>query len=475
MSSIRWRTVIAMMLVGIIPIILINRYAWNYFRSYTQKELENRMIDTAEIAGHLYLRLTNTSLSNNNDRARIDDILEDLGRDTQSRVQLLSPQGVVRYDSLQGATIGADYSQRLEIQYASQGQYKARYHSVGDRHLVFYYCALPVYSTDQSLIAIAYVSRHTKTLVSAIERLYINQYRATWIALIITLCVACLLAIGLTQRLNRLKKNIRNYSLHPDQPPKSLRIAGHDEMAQLSDIFDQLTAELHRKNTYNRDFVSDILHELKTPVTSIRGATELLLDGAAEDPGYRLRFLENILFETQRLQRLYTELSTLTALDNPNQSEQTNNNYTEFMQATCHRAETAFPQPRAPLIYNPPDKAILARFSACQIEQLLYILLDNAFRYTPPTGCVTLSISLSENFIHTSVTDTGSGISESNINRIFDRFFTTESKSGAQSHGSGLGLSIARRIIENHGGTIRVESKSGQGSTFTFRFPTQNG
>jgi signal transduction histidine kinase len=235
----------------------------------------------------------------------------------------------------------------------------------------------------------------------------------------------------------------------------------------------QLAAEIDKRNQYNRDFISTVMHELKMPLTAIKGASELLEQGAAEKPEARRKFISNIRFEAERMIRMVAELAELTKLDiEVLRGQKETVDYVAFVREVAERIEPTFEQRHAAFRVALPDKKLPVRIVPGRIEQVISNLVENAFRYTPVTGAVELIVEEGpDRAVITRVCDTGCGIPAANLHKVFDRFFTTEPKNKAKDYGSGLGLAIARSIVENHGGTIGVESVPGQGARFSFRLP----
>jgi signal transduction histidine kinase len=255
--------------------------------------------------------------------------------------------------------------------------------------------------------------------------------------------------------------------------PARLDIGGKDEIAELAASVESMQNTIESRSKYNRDFVSTVMHELKMPLTAIKGAAELLAEGAADKKEARDRFISNIRHESDRMVKLVWELRELTRLDTEaltGQKEQVE--YAAFIKEAVSRITDSLDREHAQINVEVPPEKISVRIMPGRIEQVLANLIDNAVRYTPPTGTITISVSSGKDKrIVTSIRDTGCGIAQSNIGKVFDRFFTTEPKDQPKDYGSGLGLAIASSIITNHGGKIWVETKEGQGASFSFTLP----
>ena len=225
-----------------------------------------------------------------------------------------------------------------------------------------------------------------------------------------------------------------------------------------------------RNEQFRRDYVANISHELRTPLQTLRGLIESLADGMVKSEEDRKRYYNIILDETMRLSRLITDMLELSKLQSGTMAMKTfpfdlNNLISDLeikMRPIIEEAglnfNVIFNSGHLPTVMGNPDR----------VEQILIILLDNAKKYTPPGKSITIMTDYieAEKKVYVSVADTGQGIHEYDINNIFDRFFKADRARGKK--GTGLGLSIAKELLTYMGETIKVTSKYGEGSTFTF-------
>jgi two-component system phosphate regulon sensor histidine kinase PhoR len=215
------------------------------------------------------------------------------------------------------------------------------------------------------------------------------------------------------------------------------------------------------------------MHELTTPLTAIRGAAEVLQGRGGEHAETRGKFLSNIRLETERMNSIVGELNELTKLDTEARLRSREPvDYGRCITGILERLEPTFPARRPRIVLRLPDDALQVSAVPGRLEQVFANLLDNAIRYTDADGRIEISVERGAGkTVVTTVRDSGCGIAPSNLEKVFDRFFTTEPKGAPNEHGSGLGLAIVKRIIENHKGTIRVESEPGRGAAFVFTLP----
>jgi signal transduction histidine kinase len=242
-----------------------------------------------------------------------------------------------------------------------------------------------------------------------------------------------------------------------------------DEVGQLATAFNRMSAELQNLEQSRRDLVANVSHELKTPIAAIRAHLENLLDGVEQpDP----TTLQVMLTQTERLGRLIEQLLELSRLESgelPLLREETplaplvTQVLSEIEVARSDRGvvvESALP------IDLPPVDADRER-----VHQVLFNLVDNAVRFTPSGGAVTVSAHSHNGSVEVRVADTGVGIPSEHLPRLFDRFYRADPARSREDGGTGIGLAIARSVVEAHGGHIRAESELGEGSVFTFDLP----
>jgi len=230
--------------------------------------------------------------------------------------------------------------------------------------------------------------------------------------------------------------------------------------------------DLRKLERVRRDFVANVSHEFRTPLTAIQGFSETLLGGAMNDPQNRDRFLGIILEHARRLARLTDDLLMLSKMDADRLELELRPLPVEQLVAGC--VETA--QPRAVekdlrLSVNLGKKLPDIAGDRRRLTEVLQNLLDNAIQYTPAGGQIMVSAEKRDGEVVFTVSDTGIGIPQADQPRIFERFYRVDVARSREVGGTGLGLSIAKHLMEAHGGRLWVESEVGQGSQFHFSVP----
>jgi two-component system phosphate regulon sensor histidine kinase PhoR len=220
------------------------------------------------------------------------------------------------------------------------------------------------------------------------------------------------------------------------------------------------------------EFVANVSHELRTPLTSIQGFIETLKDGAINDPEKAHHFLKIIEKQSNKLNNLIEDLLRLSKIES---QEITMNlqtiNLRDLLDKTISEFEGKISQKEQQVKINIPPQFPLLKVDPEQIELVLRNLLDNAIKFTPGKGEISISALEREKDIYIEIADSGMGISAEHLPRIFERFYRVNKDRSRKLGGTGLGLAIVKHIIQAHQGTIGVESKPGKGSKFFFNLP----
>ena len=230
--------------------------------------------------------------------------------------------------------------------------------------------------------------------------------------------------------------------------------------------------ELRRLERVRQDFVANVSHEFRTPLTAIQGFAETLLGGALEDPINRRRFVEIIREHAMRLARLTEDLLKLSRIEAGQlKLEFRPVSVTQLIDSCMETAQLKAVPKRLSLAVQLPAELPPVRGDANSLQEVLQNLLDNALQYTPAGGKIEVSALSTDSRVVVTVADTGIGIPQVEQERIFERFYRVDAARSREAGGTGLGLSIARHIMEAHGGHLWVESAVGEGSRFHFSIP----
>lgn len=290
---------------------------------------------------------------------------------------------------------------------------------------------------------------------------------------------ATFLSGSITERLTRLARGAARLS--EGELSTRLPVDGDDEVARVTRAFNRMAARLEEAaaraeadENARRTLIAGASHDLRTPLASLRAMLDALADGVVADPETTARYLAQSQAEIGRMSRLIDDLFELASLDAGLEivGEQASlaDLISDSLAACAARAEArgiALEGSVAPGI----DPVWMA---SGKIDRVLANLLDNALRHTPAGGCVRVHAGLQDGLVLVAVSDTGEGIPPEDLPQLFDDFFRgdrSRTRAGEEDNGAGLGLAIARRLVEAHGGTIWAESAPGAGATVRFTLP----
>lgn len=235
-------------------------------------------------------------------------------------------------------------------------------------------------------------------------------------------------------------------------------------------IVAQDVTTLRRLQTVRQDFVANVSHELRTPLASIRAMAETLQDGPGMEERISRSFLETIISEVDRLTRIANDLLTLSEAES-RPSSKAGFDFSKLTESVIIRFHGPAKQAGITLQAGiEPGITVIA--AQDQMEQVLVNLIDNAIKYNSPGGSVDVAVRGSPGSVHLTVSDTGFGIAQEHLSRIFERFYRVDRARSRQSGGTGLGLSIVKHIVEAHDGSITANSDFNRGSAFKVDLPT---
>ena len=403
-----------------------------------------------------------------------------MAEDAGGRITVVRADGAVLADSAANPAGMENHRKRPEIEAAFRAGVGSDIRQSATIGVSFLYVAVPV-PGGASVIRVAYPLAEIQRQVGQLRgRILLS----TALAFLPAILIAALLARVLSSRLAEIM--MHTGELARGNFRSRLGTTDSSELGQLSGSLNttaenleqivlqlqQEHAELEKLERIRKDFVINVSHELRTPLASIQGYTETLIDGALNDPEHNLRFLGIIRHNAERLARLTEDLLTLSRVEQNRQKF-------EFdfhrVNALIHDAfELVGPIARKARIELVEERAadeVLVCCDAEAVSQILSNLMDNAVKYTPAGGMITVGAKEQGRMVEFSVQDTGAGIPAEDLPRLFERFYRVDKARSRELGGTGLGLSIVKHLVAAHGGSTRVESEVGKGSRFCFTLP----
>ncbi len=245
-------------------------------------------------------------------------------------------------------------------------------------------------------------------------------------------------------------------------------VKSKDEIGQLADSLEYMAGELNKMEEYRKNFIANISHDFRSPLTSIKGYLEAMLDGTIPQEKYE-RYLRIVLNESARLTKLTSGLLELNEFDNHELVlNRQSFDIVDVIRSTRNTMEGLCENKHLDFRINCPAENTIVYADKMKIGQVVYNLVDNAIKFSPEGGRIQVTVSEKADKLLVSVKDEGPGIEKDKQNKVWVRFYKTDSSRGKDKKGTGLGLAITKEIIKAHGEHINLVSKEGEGSDFIF-------
>ncbi|MDR3240232.1 MAG: cell wall metabolism sensor histidine kinase WalK [Clostridiales bacterium] len=249
---------------------------------------------------------------------------------------------------------------------------------------------------------------------------------------------------------------------------KRVTVSGRDEVSELADSLNNMAESLDQQEKNRRDFIANISHDLRSPLTSMRGFIEAVMDGTIP-PEKTHHYLSIVLDETERLTKLTNDIVDLSQIQAMQIAlEKKIFDVNGLIRGVASHFERRVKEKKLQLLLKFADEDNPVEADQEKIQRVVYNLLDNAVKFTPEEGRIEIETSVGEGKVWITVKDNGRGIRAEDQKKIFERFFKADASRGEDKKGSGLGLSIVREFVKAHGETVTLQSEEGGGAAFTF-------
>lgn len=393
----------------------------------------------------------------------IDSICKTLGKTVSTRITVILPDGHVIGDSDENPTLMKNHSDRPEIKAAISGDTgkSLRFSNTLDKNMMYWAVSI---KQNGKVLAIVRTSVSVAIIDHELARLY---KKILWTALVITICAAAVswvVSKRLSRPIEQMTKAAQGFA--SGQLSQKLPIPDSAELAELARVLNEM-------EEVRRDFVANVSHELKTPITSIKGFVETLQEGAIDKPEEAKRFLEIIAKHADRLNLIVDDLLSLSRLEEDGEKRKLSFETALLKPVLVSAVELSKIKAESKNIKIDIacDEKLTAKINSTLIEQAILNLIDNAVKYSPDGSKIKIDVKKSESQIAIIVSDTGCGIDGEHLDRIFERFYVVDKARSRKLGGTGLGLAIVKHIAQVHSGSVSVESTVGKGSIFTISLP----
>lgn len=311
------------------------------------------------------------------------------------------------------------------------------------------------------------VNRNTDTISNKVDNTMFHIYFSTFMILISSLVFIPIFYMRVNRPINKISVAIKEYS-KGNLDYDGLKIKSKNELGEMADYLKVMCYELKNLDERQKKFIANVSHDFRSPLTSIKGYLEAMLDGTIP-PELSEKYINIVLAETERLTNLTSSLLTLNAwgtngvaldiqeFDCVNMIRHT----LQSFEGQCSKKKISFD-----VTFG--SKAYMVLADQAKIQQVVYNLIDNAIKFSNQNSKIFVTVTDVNEKVFISVKDTGIGIAKDSIMKIWERFYKSDSSRGKDKAGTGLGLSIVKEIITNHNENINVVSTEGVGTEFTF-------
>ena len=388
-----------------------------------------------------------------------------LSKYIQAEIWVVNRQGSIIMDSTNGTRLQDTIS---NFDPAAAGN---RSYSIGQYYRLFKEDVLSVsapitgnYNTYGYVLIHMPIRQITQTQNDILNILYISAAALFGLSLIILLVFTQTVYLPLrkiTVGANEYAAGNLNYRID---------VNTHDEMGYLSDTLNYMSDELNKMESYQKNFIANVSHDFRSPLTSIKGYLEAILDGTIPQEMYE-KYISRVISETDRLHKLTESMLTLNSLDAKGYLSRSNFDINRVIKDTAASFEGTCDAKHIRFELTFSDSIQMVYADLGKIQQVMYNLIDNAIKFSHHNSTIYIQASGQYEKIFVSVKDTGIGIPKDSLKKIWERFYKTDLSRGKDKKGTGLGLSIVKEIIQSHGENIDVISTEGVGTEFIFSLP----
>ena len=397
----------------------------------------------------------------------VEQAMEDLGPMTFNRIMITGPTGLVLYDTEEVGNARGHYALLWEITTALRDTgndvFRCEYRDGAFRS----WAVAPVVYRNM-VIGAVYLHERDIEQASLLLGIQNNLRNISFMICAVALVMSVIVSGAITRRIAALLRAIR--IVREGEYGHRVVIKGGDELSQLAGEFNELTGRLQTTEEVRRRFVSDASHELKTPLASIRLLTDSILQTGDMDPATVKDFVSDIGEEAERLTRISEKLLTLTRMDSAVAVAEVPVDVKRVVEKVEHML-TPLADEGEVTVETDLQEDCMVLATEDDLYQIAFNLMENAVKYNLPGGSVTVTLRGAGDLVTLTVEDTGVGIPEEDLGKVFDRFYRVDKARSRAAGGTGLGLSIVRDTVRQHGGAVTVRRRESEGTCFEVAFP----
>ena len=460
--SLNFRIMVFLLLIGVVPALLV---AGGFLASYNKLSMTQLGNDVRNQCRILATQLSSANYFEHMDNETLTGEMTQLATLYDGRIIIIGQDLRIvedTYDLEVGKTMVAENVIRC-----FKGENVS--YRMGDR---FVELAVPITTGDeenQKIIGVILATASTDTQRANLETL--RQSMETWLAAIgiSVLALAILLANWLVKPLRHMNQSIGG--LVEGALADDLDIHDCTETEKISDTFNLMLAKLRRIEESRQEFVSNVSHELKTPLASMKVLADSLLVQEGAPVELYQEFMKDIAEEIDRENTIISDLLTLVKMDRKaTEMNIAPTDINEFLEQILKRLRPIAEKEKVEVVFE-SNRSVSAEIDATKLSLPSSNLVENAIIYTKENDWVHVTLDADHKYFYVKVSDSGIGIPQESLDSIFERFYRCDKSHSREIGGTGLGLAITKNAVVSHGGAIKVQSAVGEGTTFTVRIP----
>ncbi len=460
--SLRWVLLVTYVIIGILPLLLISNTLLHSIQSYFVEERKKELLSEANvIAGQL---ASYDFFENHTEQEELQEMMLNLGQEEDFRILVLDTSAIVVYDTGY-EEIGKTYL-IPEVLEALENKDVAREQKNGD-----VYAAASVVGKGNLYDGVVLIADSLRDVSNIVGDIASEAYLLLAVVLVFVIVIIIIMSKLFTEPLKRMIKVIQKMAEGHLEQRLEINNPTHNEIVDLALSCNHMADQLEKVESSRQQFVSNVSHELKTPLSSIKVLSESILLQEDVPKEMYVEFLHDINSEVDRMSAIINDLLTLVKLD---QKEIPLNfaeiDMNQMMEDIIKRLSPLANVKQIAVQYT-KEKDVSAEIDEMKMILAISNLVDNAIKYTPEEGSVAVTLDADHQNAFITVTDTGIGIPEEEVGRIFERFYRVDKTRDRETGGTGLGLSITYATIMMHNGSIKVNSKEEEGTSIQVRIP----
>ena len=463
-KSLRFRIMVILVIIGIVPSIIVEKGIVN---SYEDRAVSLRSFSVKNQCDILSNQLVKEQYLQNPSSVAIDSELTMLSTVYNGRILIVDQDFRVVKDTYD-IDRGKYMISEEVIRCFTDGKETSNY----DRENRYIEMTVPIHTdleNDKQVAGVLLISVSTEEIVASIHIL--EQKGMTILSIIMVLVVALgyVLAGILMKPFEKIGKSIEDIT--DGFLDENISVPDYAETVMITDAFNKMLGRLKSLDESRQEFVSNVSHELKTPLTSMKVLADSLVGQENVPIELYQEFMQDIADEIDRENKIITDLLTLVKLDKKAENMNIESvNINELLELILKRLKPIAAKHNIELVLE-SSRAVNAEIDETKLTLAISNLVENAIKYNLENGWVRVSLNADHKYFYVTVSDSGKGIPEESIDHIFERFYRVDKSHSTEIEGTGLGLAITRSAILMHHGAIRVRSKENEGTTFSVRIP----